>query len=161
MTNSEAPSRALSDRIAVSATVAGAFMTDAEGRVLLVKATYRDEWGFAGGWVDRGESPHEACAREIREEIGLDLTVGDLLVLDWLPDPGYAGLPMTFYLFDAGVVADPRGIRPRAGEIEAFEFLAPAAAMARCGEFNRARLGLAMEARLTGRTAYQPYRQAA
>jgi 8-oxo-dGTP diphosphatase len=161
MTNTKAQTRALIDRIAVSGTVAAAFVTDPEDRVLLVKPTSRDEWGFAGGWVDRGEAPHEGCAREVREEIGLDLTVGDLLVLDWLTDTGYVAEPLTFYLFDAGVVDDPRAIRLRAGEIEAFEFLAPEAALARCGEFNRARLGLAMEARRTGKTAYQPYRQAA
>ncbi len=28
----------------------------------------------------------EGCAREIKEEIGLDLQVGGLLVLDWLTD---------------------------------------------------------------------------
>ncbi|GAA2162101.1 MULTISPECIES: NUDIX domain-containing protein [Glycomyces] len=148
------------DRIAVSGTAAAAFITDPAGRVLLVKPTSRDEWGFTGGWVDRGETPHEGCAREIKEEIGLDLAIGDLLVLDWITDLGYLGEPLSFYVFDAGVVADPTLARPRPGEIEALGFFAPEEALARCGEFNRARLGLALKARRTGKTVYQPFSQA-
>ena len=157
MSNVEGQGPARIDRIAVSGTVAAAFITDPEDRVLLVKPASRDEWGFTGGWVDRGESPHEGCAREIKEEIGLDLQVGGLLVLDWLTGTGYVAEPLTFYLFDAGVVDGPHLVRPRAGEIEAFGFFAPEQAIARCGEFNRGRLTLALEARRTGRTAYQPF----
>lgn len=156
MPNAETQRPALIDRIAVSGTVAGAFITDRDGRILLVRAAVREEWGFVGGWVDRGESPHEGCAREIEEEIGLELPVGDLLVLDWLPDTGHVAAPLTFYLFDAGVV-EPHRVRPRAGEIAEFGFFAPEQALVRCGEFNRERLGLALEARRTGRTAYQPF----
>ncbi|MFG3339913.1 NUDIX domain-containing protein [Glycomyces sp. NPDC048151] len=156
MTDTEASGRI--DRIAVSGTAAAAFITDVEGRVLLVKPASRDHWGFAGGWVDRGESPHEGCAREIEEEIGLRLEVGALLVVDWLTDVGYIAEPLTYYVFDAGVVDDPAAVRPRPGEIEQVGFFAPEQALERIGEFNRARLALAIEARLTGTTVYQPYR---
>jgi 8-oxo-dGTP pyrophosphatase MutT (NUDIX family) len=156
-TDSSAPT--LIDRIAVSGTVAGAFITDSEGRVLLVKPVSRDEWGFVGGWVDKGESPHDGCAREIKEEIGLDMPVGDLLVLDWLTETGYVDEPLTFYLFDAGVIENPDLIRLRATEIEGFGFYPPEQAVSRSGEFNRARLGLALEARRTGKTVYQPHHQ--
>jgi 8-oxo-dGTP diphosphatase len=152
-------SRALIDRIAVSGTVAAAFITDADGQVLLVKPASRDEWGFVGGWVDRGESPHQGCAREIEEEIGLVLPVGDLLVLDWLTETGYVAEPLTFYLFDGGVIEDADLIRLREGEIEECGFFPPEQALSRCGEFNRARLALALEARGKGRTVYQPFRQ--
>lgn len=153
------PKPPLIDRIAVSGTVAAAFFTDPGGRVLLVKPASRDEWGFVGGWVDRGEAPHQGCAREIEEEIGLQRPVGDLLVLDWLPDNAYVVEPLTFYLFDGGVIEDPASIRPRAGEIEQYGFFPAEHALSRCGEFNRARLALALEARRTGRVVYQPFRQ--
>lgn len=163
MVQTDPSSQELIDRIAVSGTVAAAFITDASGQVLLVKPASRDEWGFVGGWVDRGESPHQGCAREIEreieEEIGLVLPVGDLLVLDWLTETGYVDEPLTFYLFDGGVIDDPGLIRLRAGEIEEFGFFPPDQALSRSGEFNRARLALALEARRTGRTVYQPFRQ--
>jgi len=45
-----------------------------EGRILLVRASYRDCYTLPGGFVRRGEPPERAARREMREEIGLDLS---------------------------------------------------------------------------------------
>ncbi len=56
---------------------------DAEGRLLLARAapslTLRGRWFLPGGGVDHGEHPKEAVRREMEEESGLVVEVGDLL----------------------------------------------------------------------------------
>jgi 8-oxo-dGTP diphosphatase len=148
--------QALLDGFATSYAVACAFATDPEGRALIVKPTYREEWQCVGGMVDRGETPDEACAREIKEEIGIDLTVGDLLVLDYVPDHGFVSAPMTIYIFDCGTVHDPSQIRLEEKELEAFAFLDAEEAARRFHVTNGPRFRLAVEARRSGRTIYVP-----
>ena len=60
---------------------AGALIRDAEGRVLLIHQTYQRPplWLPPGGWVDRGESPQEAARREVWEELGVRVAVGQPL----------------------------------------------------------------------------------
>jgi 8-oxo-dGTP pyrophosphatase MutT (NUDIX family) len=43
--------------------------------VLLVRHSYRADWGLPGGLIQRHEEPHVAAVRETREEIGLDVTL--------------------------------------------------------------------------------------
>ena len=57
------------------AVTAGAIVTDANGRVLLLKHRFRPGtgWGMPGGFIEEGEQPEEALRRELREEVGLEL----------------------------------------------------------------------------------------
>ena len=49
-----------------------AYVTDGAGKFLLVqKEIYKDnEWTFAGGGVDEGETSEQAVVRELEEELG-------------------------------------------------------------------------------------------
>jgi len=54
-------------------------LRDDAARVLLVRQTDHGQWGLLGGAIDPGESPHDAVVRESREEVGLDVIVGDVV----------------------------------------------------------------------------------
>jgi ADP-ribose pyrophosphatase YjhB (NUDIX family) len=55
-------------------TAAG-IISDAEGRVLLLKHRFRvgSGWGIPGGFLEANEQPESGLRRELREEIGLEL----------------------------------------------------------------------------------------
>lgn len=54
-------------------------LRDAEGKILFMRRTgtkLYDGWlGLPAGHVDAGEFPHDAAAREMKEELGLDVDV--------------------------------------------------------------------------------------
>jgi 8-oxo-dGTP diphosphatase len=64
---------------------AGALFVDEHDRILLVEPAYKPYWDIPGGYVEPGESPLAACAREVREELGIEPPIGPLLVVDWAP----------------------------------------------------------------------------
>jgi len=64
---------------------AGALFTDEIGRVLLLRPTYKQTWEIPGGVVEDNESPRAGAVREVLEELGLALSLGRLLCIDWIP----------------------------------------------------------------------------
>src|SRR5687767_6403164 len=47
----------------------------ADGRLLLVRHSYRNAWGFPGGLLSRGEGPIDGAVREAREEVDIAVSV--------------------------------------------------------------------------------------
>ncbi len=87
-----------------------------ESRVLLVRERADGRWSLPGGYVDVGDSPAEAAAREASEEAGVEARavrlagIWDRRLYPDLP-------PHLFHIFTmvfAGELVDPRA-EPRAG----------------------------------------------
>ena len=93
---------------------AGALIFDRKGRLLILKPTYKTGWTIPGGVMEAdGESPWEACKREVREECGLTVRTGRLACVDFRrPRPGRPG--GIRYLFDCGRLDDAALARDRA-----------------------------------------------
>lgn len=49
-----------------------------QGRVLLVKTSYRDRYSLPGGFVGRREHARDAACREVREEVGVVVSADGL-----------------------------------------------------------------------------------
>lgn len=53
-----------------------------DGKVFATQRGYgefKDMWEFPGGKVEEGESPEDALRREIREELEVEINVGELI----------------------------------------------------------------------------------
>ncbi|WP_218041546.1 NUDIX domain-containing protein [Acrocarpospora macrocephala] len=100
----------------------GAFITDPADRVLLVKPNYRDHWGWPGGHVDDGEAPEAGCAREVKEELGLELPVGRLLTVHWVPELTDRPYALVHFMFDCGTLPNGDSIVLQEEELDAYGF---------------------------------------
>lgn len=94
----------------------GAAVFDDEERLLLVKQSYAARlWALPGGGIEDGESPVDAAAREVLEETGLEVEIGDLIGVYW--NSRKDGLWICFMGKISGGT-----LRPLPGEIEETEF---------------------------------------
>jgi 8-oxo-dGTP diphosphatase len=85
---------------------AGALLFDRGDRLLILKPTYKSGWTIPGGVMEAdGETPWDACRREVREECGIEIRHGRLACMDFRrPRPGRTG--GVRFLFDCGRVGD-------------------------------------------------------
>jgi 8-oxo-dGTP diphosphatase len=69
--------------VAAKTVLVSAGIVIEDGRVLLSRRKAGGHlpgaWEFPGGKVETGEDPREALRRELREELGIEVTVGDIV----------------------------------------------------------------------------------
>lgn len=99
----------------------GAVVTDAGGRVLLLKHVFRSGsgWGVPGGFVEPGEQPEEAVRRELREEAGLE--VGEV----WIVLAQAFRRPRQVEILFRARAAPDSGVRAASAEVSRAEWFAP------------------------------------
>ena len=136
---------------------AGGLITDPIGNVLLVKPNYRDLWSLPGGICEHGEPPQVGCARELAEELGLDIPVGRLLASDWSQPYGVDARPIMHFVFDGGQLSNGSDIVVQEDELDGFEFVASKDLPAYLPAYGLARVRGAVRARESGRFLFLPH----
>lgn len=104
---------------------ANAVLRDPQGRIALVRNTYRDGWSLPGGVVDDNEPPADAAVREVREELGFEAAgPATLLAVQWAAR-GHGPVQFLSLTFDVGRCEDPSALVPQEEEIAEIGFFAP------------------------------------
>lgn len=136
-----------SESFATPRVAAGALFVDDEGRVLLVRPTYKDTWDIPGGYLERGESPAAACRRELSEELGLDCRPQRLIAVDWAPSEGEGD--KLLFLFDCGPL-DADRIKVDGRELDRWAWVEPA----QLNQYVIDRIARRIRSTLVARTPY-------
>jgi 8-oxo-dGTP diphosphatase len=87
---------ALLRTFAPSHTVGSLCLIEHDGRLLMLRQRHRRGWTLPGGLVDRGEDAAQAAVREVSEETGLDIAVGEPLTV--VVDPRARRVDVLFHV---------------------------------------------------------------
>lgn len=124
------------------AAAVGGVIADGQGRiVVLIRAEDpgKGQWDLPGGFVDPGETAEEALRREVREEVGLEVTA--MRYLGSWPNV-YQYLGVRYRTVDLGFLCEAAGAEgARAMESEVTEILLVPPADVDIGRFAFASVG--------------------
>ena len=81
---------------------------------------YKDFWEFPGGKMEPGETPEQALARELKEELAIDVNVGEFICT---VEHDYPAFHLTMHCFYCTL---PQGCAPTLLEHEAAKWVSAA-----------------------------------
>ncbi|WP_351222482.1 NUDIX hydrolase [Streptomyces sp. NPDC002133] len=132
---------------------ADVLLRDPSGRVLLVNPTYKPGWDLPGGMAEANEPPERAARRELREELGRNVQLLGLLVVDWVAPHGPWDDQIAF-IFNGGTLDAVDELRPHDQELSEARFVAVDKARELVSTRLRNRLDAALRALEVGRPLY-------
>ena len=118
---------------------AGCLFCDRQGKILILKPTYKDHWLLPGGVIEANESPLQACIREVKEEIGIDCQPTRLLCVDYVSDR-LIKIESIQFVFYGGIISPKTQINLPKKEISNYQFLEPEVAVSMLGVPSQRRL---------------------
>lgn len=91
----------------------GVILTDEKDRILLMKRgsaakCQRGKWENSGGRMEEKETKEEACVRELKEELGVDVVAGSLKFLFSVNCEGWK-----IFMFSAKHIGEPKIMEPK------------------------------------------------
>lgn len=129
--------------------------TDTDGRLLLVDPAYKPYWDLPGGMAEENEAPDSAAVREVREELGLDITLGQMLSVEWVAPHGPWD-DLLMFVFDGGVLGPHTALNlhPQDEELRDVAWFAPEGVVDVLRSDVWQRLQRALQAKVSGSTVY-------
>lgn len=126
---------------------AGALFFNDNDELLILKPTYKDHWSIPGGVVDENESPRQACIREIKEEIGLDINIERFLCVNYI-SVALKKDEFIVFIFYGGILTPSqiKNIKLPEKEISEYKFLKTEEALSLLSEGMRQRIPKCLKA---------------
>jgi ADP-ribose pyrophosphatase YjhB (NUDIX family) len=103
---------------------AGCLFRNSSHQILIVQPTYKPNWETPGGVTEDNESPRACAAREVHEELNLEVEVGRLLVVDYTSE-NEEFTEALMWVFDGGILNDTQiqSIKLPASELKSYRFV--------------------------------------
>lgn len=102
----------------------GALIFNQSREILFIAPTYKPYLDVPGGMAEDGELPLIACRREVSEELGLNLDINQLLLVDWVPAHGVWHDSLQFIYSGGGLTPSQiERITPSGEEVSSATFL--------------------------------------